>query len=89
MKLQWMVVPALVAGLLASTNLALADQFQPGDGAAVPECVTAAGLECRVAKTDKCTNYTIVHIKIGVETVITRQCSERTVTETYFYWKQY
>jgi hypothetical protein len=87
MRLQWVAVPALIAGLLATANIAFADQFLPDDGSGVPECVAAAGLECRVEKTENCTSYSIVHVKIGTETVITRQCSERTVKETYFYWK--
>lgn len=88
MRLQWIAVPALIAGHLTTVNIALADQF-PSDGSTVPECVTAAGLECRVESTDECTKYTVVHVKIGTETIIERQCSERTVKNTYFYWKKY
>lgn len=85
MKAQWIAVPALVAGLLATANIA-AGQFLPDDGSGEKKCVTAAGVECRVVKTDQCTKYTIVHVKIGTETVISRQCSERTAKETYMYY---
>jgi hypothetical protein len=89
MKPQWIAALALVAGLLATSRIALADQFLPDDESGVPVCVTAAGLECTVESTDSCTKYTIVHVKIGTETVISRQCSERTVKTTYLYWKTY
>ena len=89
MRLQWIAVPALLAGLLTTVNIALADQFLPGDGSSVPDCVTAAGLECRVLNTDECTKYTVVQVKIGTETIIARQCSERTVKDTYLYWRKY
>ena len=88
MRFQWIAIPALVGGLLATTDLALAHQLQPGDGSGVPECVEKSGSECQVVKSDNCTKYTMVQIKIGTETVIKRECSERTVSEKYYYWKK-
>lgn len=86
MKPQWIAIPALTFGLLATANLGLAGQSLPDDGSTVKKCVTAAGVECNVVKTEDCTKYTVVHVKIGTETVITRQCSERTTKETYMYY---
>lgn len=88
MRVQWIALPVLVGGLLAATDIALADQFQPTDDSGVPVCVEAPGLECQINETDSCTKYTMVQIKIGTETVIQRQCSERTVTQKYTYWKK-
>ena len=89
MKPQWIAVTALVAGLLATADIALADQFLPDDGSGVPVCGPTSGPECGEKTVDGCTKYTIVQIKIGTETVISRQCSERTVTTTYQYWPKY
>jgi len=88
MRLQWIAVPALIAGLLTTVNIALADQFAL-DGSGVPECGPTAGPECEQKTVDSCTKWTIVSVKIGTETVISRQCSERTVTTTYRYWPKY
>ena len=89
MRLQWIAVPALIAGLLTTVNIALADQFLPDDGSGVPECGPATGPECDQKTVDSCTKWTIVSVKIGTETVISRQCSERTSTTTYRYWPKY
>jgi hypothetical protein len=88
MRLQWMVLPALVGALMAATNLAFADGFVPYEGDSVPECAEQPGPQvCRVEESDRCTKYTMVQLQIGLETVIQRECSERTIFKKYFYWQ--
>ncbi|HSJ62671.1 MAG TPA: hypothetical protein VK922_02075 [Gemmatimonadaceae bacterium] len=77
-----------LAGLLVSTvELSALAQDMPtdaGDGQEV--CASGSGQECKVQEIESCTRWTIVELKIGTSTVISRECAEKTTTKKYYYW---
>lgn len=84
MKSMGTAILVLATALLSAGNVALANpELSDGDG---PVCATGPGSECKIQSSTKCTKYTIVELKIGLETVIVRQCAEETSYTKHYYW---
>ena len=73
------------AALLSAANVALATP-QLSDGSDDPVCAQGPGHECRIDSVTRCTKYTIVELRIGLEVVVVRQCEEETTYRKHYYW---
>ena len=75
----------LAGALLSAANVALANP-QLSDGSDAPVCANGPGSECKIQSTTRCTRYTTVEIKIGLEVVVVRKCAEEETYTRHYYW---
>jgi hypothetical protein len=88
MRLSRLTLLALAGLLISSADLSALAQDMPTDGGGDGQevCAGGPGPECKVQEIESCTRWTIVELKIGTSTVISRECAEKTTTKKYYYW---